>query len=85
MSPLATVLSVLAGIGTLALLFFFGLVFGAIALVVGTALAIYIKLRIWWLRRKGVGTQVRQSAAGQIIEGQYSVVDDEASERTPPQ
>lgn len=90
MSPLAAAFSALLGIGTVVLLFFFGLVVGAVLLVVGVAVALWLRVRLWLARRRGDLPRPGQSDAHtqqrrqvEVIEGQYSVVDDSADDRHP--
>ncbi|MEM9529543.1 MAG: hypothetical protein AAGA23_01355 [Pseudomonadota bacterium] len=76
----ATVLSALVGLGVLGLMLFFGLIVGAVLAAVGLLVAIYFRVRLWWLKRQGQLPGERPNAArrrpgGDVIEGEYEVVD----------
>lgn len=90
MSPLAAAFSALVGIGSVVLLFFFGLVVGAVLLVVGVVVALWLRVRLWLARRRGdlprpgqAGAHRQERRQVEVIEGQYSVVDDPDSDRRP--
>lgn len=84
MNPVTRILAGLFGLVALVGAFFFGFLILAVALAVGVAAWIAIRLRFWWLaRRGGAGASAPGSAAGEagrektnasVIEGEYKVV-----------
>ena len=83
MNPITRILAGLFGLVALVGAFFFGFLILAVAVAVGIAAWIAIRMRIWWLRRRaGSGTQAgpapgepgRSDAGSSVIEGEYKVV-----------
>lgn len=84
MNPFTRILAGLFGLVALVGAFFFGFLILAVAVAVGIAAWIAIRLRIWWLgRRAGPGASTpgqapgetsRKESGGSVIEGEYKVV-----------
>jgi hypothetical protein len=84
MNPLTRILAGLFGLVALVGAFFFGFLILAVAVAVGMAAWIAIRLRVWWLgRRAGSNGAQRAPAPGDpgrsdegssVIEGEYKVV-----------
>lgn len=84
MNPVTRILAGLFGLVALVGAFFFGFLILAVALAVGVAAWIAIRLRFWWLGRRGgaaasapgsvTGEAARKEADGSVIEGEYKVV-----------
>lgn len=84
MNPLTRILAGLFGLVALVGAFFFGFLILAVAVAVGIAAWIAIRVRFWWLGRRrdtaapapGSGTDEsgRKETDGSVIEGEYKVV-----------
>ena len=85
MNPITRILAGLFGLVALVGAFFFGFLILAVAVAVGMAAWIAIRLRIWWLgRRAGTAGAQRGPAPGEsagrgdggssVIEGEYKVL-----------
>ena len=85
MNPITRILAGLFGLVALVGAFFFGFLILAVAVAVGMAAWIAIRLRIWWLGRRAgsTGAQAgpapgeptgRSDEGSSVIEGEYKVV-----------
>ncbi|MFK7956491.1 MAG: hypothetical protein AB8B96_10370 [Lysobacterales bacterium] len=84
-TKLGGILTAIAGLGLGALMLFLGVFVGLALLAVGTVFVVGLKLRMWWLARRGDGVGptaepthtpgARPSAGpGKVLEGEYEVV-----------
>ena len=84
MNPFTRILAGLFGLVALVGAFFFGFLILAVALALGVAAWIAIRVRIWWLGRRAdssgpgpgpaQGEPDRKADGGSVIEGEYKVV-----------
>ena len=77
MNPITRILAGLFGLIALVGAFFFGFLILAVAVAVGVAAWIAIRLRIWWLMRRAgpaTGEAAGKESDGSVIEGEYKVV-----------
>jgi uncharacterized iron-regulated membrane protein len=86
-NPFLQLVGLVIGLGTLAIAFVFGAFLLAAFLGLGLIAALFVYLRLWWLRRKmrdggpGAGPQAGPGG-GEFIETEYSVINRSRPEKS---
>src|SRR5262252_6872596 len=87
-NPLVQALALIVAAGLLGLAVVIGTVFIAVLLAVGAVVALTVAVRIWWLHRKlrrAAGEDASDPRAPRVIEGDYTVVDEDDATHGDPQ
>ena len=77
MNPLSRALAAVTAVLALVAAFFFGLIVLALAVGIGMAFWLGVRLRLWWMRRHLPPVDPAPSSTpkkGEVIDGEYTVV-----------
>jgi hypothetical protein len=86
-NPLLQALSLIVAAALLGLAFLIGAVVIGALLAVGAVAALIIAIRVWWLQRKlraGTDGDAHGRSAGQVIEGDFTIVRETDAKLGPP-